>query len=148
MSAGSFEVIGGALHCEEVPLEEIARTVGTPVYIYSAAALRDNVRALRQALANLRDPLIAYAVKANPNAAVIATLAREGLGADIVSEGELLRACAAGVSADKIVFAGVGKTRKEMISALQAGICQFNLESLEEAEMLCEVAVSLGRQAP
>ena len=118
------------------------------MYVYSTAAMRGNVRALREGLAGLDDPLIAYAVKANPNAAVLATLAGEGVGADIVSGGELLRARAAGIPADKIVFSGVGKTRDEMRSALEAGICQFNLESGEEAEMLSAVAVEMGRTAP
>ncbi len=131
-----------------MPLTEIAAEVGTPVYVYSTAAMRQNAQALREALSGVGDPLIAYAVKANPNAAVLATLAREGVGADIVSGGELLRAHAAGISADKIVFSGVGKTREEMLLALEAGICQFNLESREEAEMLSDVAVEMGRSAP
>jgi diaminopimelate decarboxylase len=146
--ADHFELRGGILHCEEVPLPEIAAEVGTPVYVYSTAAMRDNARALRKSLGRLGDPLIAYAVKANPNAAVLATLARERLGADIVSGGEFVRARAAGIAADKIVFAGVGKTRDEMRLALEAGICQFNLESAAEAEMLSEVAVAAGRAAP
>ena len=110
--------------------------------------MRENVRALRAGLSGLDDPLIAYAVKANPNAAVLATLAAESVGADIVSGGELLRARAASIPADKIVFAGVGKTREEMRQALEAGICQFNLESGDEAEMLSSVAVEMGRTAP
>jgi len=144
----AFELRGGVLHCEDVPLPDIAAAVGTPVYVYSTAAMRSNVRALRDAMSELGDPLIAYAVKANPNAAVLATLAGEGAGADIVSGGELLRARAAGIPADKIVFAGVGKTRDEMHVALQAGICQFNLESGDEAETLSEDAASMGREAP
>src|SRR5688572_9721030 len=148
MSAAGFQLRGGVLHCEDVPLPEIAQEVGTPVYVYSTAAMCENVRLLREALSGLGDPLIAYAVKANPNAAVLATLASEGLGADIVSGGELLRARAAGVAPEKIVFAGVGKTRHEMRLALEAGICQFNLESAEEARTLSEVASSLGRDAP
>ena len=145
--AAQFHLRGGVLHCEEVPLPHIAQQVGTPVYVYSAGAMRDNVGALRGALSELDEPLIAYAVKANPNAAVLATLAAEGLGADIVSGGELLRALAAGIAADKIVFSGVGKTRDEMRLALDAGICQFNLESGDEAAVLSEVAVALGREA-
>ena len=148
MRSAGFQLRGGIFHCEDVPLPEIAEQVGTPVYVYSTAAMRENVRLLREALAGLGDPLIAYAVKANPNAAVVATLAAEGLGADIVSGGELLRARAAGVAPEKIVFAGVGKTRDEMRLALEAGICQFNLESAEEARMVSEVASSLGRDAP
>lgn len=145
--AAQFHLRGGVLHCEEVPLPDIAQQVGTPVYVYSAGAMRDNVGSLRGALSELNEPLIAYAVKANPNAAVVATLAAGGLGADIVSGGELLRAIAAGIEADKIVFSGVGKTRDEMRLALDAGICQFNLESGDEAAMLSEVAVAMRREA-
>src|SRR4051794_25379161 len=99
--ADPFELRGGVLHCEDVSLPEIGSAVGTPVYVYSSAAMRHHARALREALSGFADPLIAYAVKANPNAAVIATLGAEGLGADIVSGGELQRALAAGVAADK-----------------------------------------------
>jgi diaminopimelate decarboxylase len=143
-----FHLQGGILHCEEVPLPLIARDVGTPVYVYSTATMRRHARVLRQALAPLGDPLVAYAVKANPNAAVLATLAAEGLGADVVSGGEYRRARAAGIPGEKIVFSGVGKTAGEMRLALEGGVCQFNLESLAEAELLSEVASSLGRPAP
>src|SRR5205807_650828 len=94
----------GELYCEDVPLAEIAESVGTPVYVYSAATMCRHVVALRSALQPTDDPLIAYAVKANPNSAVIAMLAKAGLGADVVSGGEFRRARAAGVAADKIVF--------------------------------------------
>ena len=143
-----FQLRNGELHCEDVPLSEIAATVGTPVYVYSTATMCRHVEALRQALAPLDDPLIAYAVKANPNSAVIATLAKTGLGADVVSGGEYQRARAAGVPGEKIVFSGVGKTEQEMTQALEGGIYQFNLESLDEAEMLSAVATSRGRIAP
>ena len=143
----AFELRGGVLHCEDVPLPEIAAAVGTPVYVYSSTAMRGHARALRDGLSRLSDPLIAYAVKANPNAAVIATLGGEGLGADIVSGGELERALAAGIPADRILFSGVGKTRDEMARAIEAGICQFNLESGAEAELLSQVATSLGQEA-
>jgi diaminopimelate decarboxylase len=143
-----FELRSGIVHCEDVPLPTIAREVGTPVYVYSAAAMRGQARALAAALAPLEDRLIAYAVKANPNAAVLTTLAAEGLGADVVSIGEYKRARAAGVPADKIVFSGVGKTASEMREALEGGLCQFNLESLPETEMLSEVAASMGLRAP
>ena len=146
-TSSPFELRGGALHCEDVALAEIAASVGTPVYVYSTAAMRDHARQLRDALSPLGDPLIAYALKANPNAAVIATFGAEGLGADIVSGGELQRALSAGIPAERIVFSGVGKTRDEMSQALDAGICQFNLESGAEAALLSEVAVSLGREA-
>jgi diaminopimelate decarboxylase len=143
-----FELRHGELHCEDVPLAEIAASVGTPVYVYSTATMCRHVAALRQALEPLPDPLIAYAVKANPNSAVIATLANAGLGADVVSGGEYKRARAAGVPADKIVFSGVGKTEDEMRLALEGGLYQFNLESIDEAEMLSAVASVAGRTAP
>jgi diaminopimelate decarboxylase len=143
-----FQLRNGELHCEEVPLAEIAAEVGTPVYVYSTATMCRHVGALRGALEPLPDPLIAYAVKANPNSAVIATLARSGLGADVVSGGEYRRARAAGVPGFKIVFAGVGKTEEEMRLALEGGLYQFNLESLDEAEMLAAVATAMGRTAP
>ena len=143
-----FQLRNGELHCEEVPLAEIAAVVGTPVYVYSTATMCRHVAALRSALEGLPDPLIAYAIKANPNSAVIATLAKAGLGADVVSGGEYRRARAAGVPGDQIVFAGVGKTEEEMRLALEGGLYQFNLESLEEAEMLSGVASAMGLTAP
>ena len=143
-----FPIRDGVVHCEGVPLPLLAREVGTPVFVYSSAAMREQARRLRSALAPLGDPLIAYAVKANPNAAVLATLAAEGLGADVVSEGEYVRARAAGIRPGKIVFSGVGKTAREMRRALEGGLRQFNLESLEEAEMLSGVASAMGRVAP
>ena len=143
-----FALRNGKLHCEAVPLADIAASVGTPVYIYSTATMRRQVEALRTALAPLASPLVAYAVKANPNAAVLATLAGWGLGADVVSGGEYRGAVAAGVAPDRIVFAGVGKTEAEMRLALEGGLYQFNLESLAEAEMLSAVACSIGQTAP
>ncbi len=143
-----YPLRGGLVHCEDVPLPLIAREVGTPVYVYSTAAMQRQARLLKAALASADEPLIAYAVKANPNLAVLATLAAEGLGADVVSGGEYRRARAAGIAAEKIVFSGVGKTAAEMALALEGGLCQFNLESLSEAEMLSGVARSMGREAP
>jgi diaminopimelate decarboxylase len=143
-----FQLKDGELACEEVGLAEIAASVGTPVYVYSTATMCRHVAVLREALEPLSDPLIAYAVKANPNGAVISTLARAGLGADVVSGGEYRRARAAGVPEDKIVFSGVGKTAEEMRLALDGGLYQFNLESLDEAEMLSAVAEAMGRTAP
>jgi diaminopimelate decarboxylase len=143
-----FQLTSGELCCEDVPLAAIAAAVGTPVYVYSTVTMCRHVAALREALKPLHDPLIAYAVKANPNSAVIATLAQAGLGGDVVSGGEYRRARAAGVAADKIVFSGVGKTEDEMRLALEGGIYQFNLESVAEAEMLSVVATSMGRTAP
>lgn len=143
-----FPLRDGVVHCEDVPLPLIADAVGTPVFVYSAAAMRSQARALLAALSPLHDPLVAFALKANPNGAVLRTLAAEGLGADVVSGGEYQRARAAGIAADRIVFSGVGKTAAEMALALEGGLYQFNLESLPEAEMLSEVATSMGRIAP
>lgn len=143
-----FDYRRGAMHVEQVPLSTIADAVGTPVYVYSTATLTRHVGVFRAALDALRDPLIAFAVKANPNAAVLATLAGLGLGADVVSAGELLRALAAGIPANRVVFSGVGKTQEEMRLALEKGIYQFNLESQPEAEMLSEIALSMGKVAP
>jgi len=143
-----FALKDGVLNAEDVPLPAIAEAVGTPVYVYSSATLVRHARVLREALAGLDEPLIAYAVKANPNAAVLATLAREGLGADVVSGGEYRRAVAAGVDPAKIVFSGVGKTAEEMRLALEGGLFQFNLESESEAELLSQVATEMGREAP
>jgi diaminopimelate decarboxylase len=143
-----FQIRDGVMHAEDVPLTLIADRVGTPVYVYSTATMARHVRVFREALAGIEDPLIAFAVKANPNLAVLATLAKLGLGADVVSAGELLRARAAGVPAARIVFSGVGKTADEMALALREGIGQFNLESEPEAEMLSRVATELGVAAP
>ena len=143
-----FELIDGVMHVESVPLETIADAVGTPVYVYSTATLKRHVRVLREALSGLGDPLIAYAVKANPNGAVLATLAREGMGADVVSGGEIVRARAAGIPAEKMIFSGVGKTAEEMRFALDIGVGQFNLESEAEAETLSAVALAMGMVAP
>jgi len=141
-----FSYVGGVLHAEDVSLPRIAEAVGTPFYCYSTATLERHYRVLQQAFAGL-DTQICYAVKANSNQAVIATLARLGAGMDVVSEGELRRARAAGVPAAKIIFAGVGKTREEMAYALGEGILSFNVESEPELEALSEVAAGLGRSA-
>jgi diaminopimelate decarboxylase len=143
-----FALRNGIVHCEDVPLPRLARDVGTPLFVYSSAAMRGQARRLQSALASLGEPLVAYAVKANPNAAVLATLAAEGLGADVVSGGEYARARAADMPSKKIVFSGVGKTAAEMRQALEGGLKQFNLESAEEAEMLSQVATEMGRVAP
>ena len=143
-----FHIHNGIMHCEDVPLPVIAKAVGTPVYVYSAATMQRHIRVFCDALSELADPLVAYAVKANPNRAVLATLAREGVGADVVSGGEYRRARAAGIAPDRIIFSGVGKTEAEMALALEGGLCQFNLESVEEAETLSRVASAAGRIAP
>jgi diaminopimelate decarboxylase len=141
-----FAYRGGVLHAEDVSLAAIAAEVGTPFYCYSTATLDRHYRVLLQAFAGL-DATIYYAIKANSNQAVIATLARLGAGMDVVSEGELRRAREAGVPADRIIFAGVGKTRAEMAYALNEGILAFNVESEAEIEVLSEVARELGRTA-
>jgi len=135
------------MHAEDVPLATIAEQAGTPVYVYSTATIERHARVFSEAVAPLGEVLVAFAVKANPNAAVLATLARMGLGADVVSGGELARALAAGVPARHIVFSGVGKTAQEMIRALDAGIGQFNVESEPEAELLSQVARQRGQTA-
>jgi len=140
-----FSYRNGELHAEDVAIVEIVSAVGTPFYCYSSATLERHFRVFEAALP--KGTLIAYAVKANGNLAVIRTLARLGAGADIVSAGELKRALAAGIPASKIVFSGVGKTREEMAQALVAGIFQFNVESEEELEVLSEVAQSKSQRA-
>ncbi len=142
-----FNYEDGRLHCEGVDLNEIADQVGTPVYVYSTATLRRHAQVIAAAFDGM-DCLIAYSVKANGNLAVLKTLASEGCGADVVSGGELKRALAAGIPAERIVFSGVGKTRAEMALGLETGIHQFNVESGAELIELSEVAMSLGKVAP
>jgi diaminopimelate decarboxylase len=134
-----FEARAGELHCEDVPLRRIAETVGTPVYVYSTATLTRHYQVFRDAFLPRRVE-VAYAVKANSNLSVLATLARLGAGADTVSEGEIRRALAAGVEARKVVFSGVGKTRAELEFALGAGVGQVNVEAEPELDLLIEVA--------
>lgn len=142
-----FELRDGALYAEDVPLSHIAEEVGTPVYVYSRATLQRHARVFREALAGLDQPRIAFAVKANPNLAVLKVLADEGYGADVVSGGELTRAIAAGMKPQDIVFSGVGKTDVEMLQGLQAGIGQFNIESEEEGHELAALARLRGVSA-
>ncbi len=142
----AFEFKDGQLHCEEVPLRRIAEEVGTPVYVYSRRTLREHYRRLDEAFSSLPH-IICYSVKANSNLAVLATLAGEGAGADIVSGGELYRALKAGIKPEKVVYAGIGKTREEMAYALGAGILMFNVESELELEALDGVAGELGMKA-
>ena len=144
-----FELRDGELHCEDVPLAAIAEAVGTPVYVYSTATFERHYTVLREALEaeGVRDPLIAFAVKANSNLAVLKTLAQLGAGADTVSEGEIRRALAAGVPPERIVFSGVGKTRSEIAFALEAGVCEINVESEPEMLAIAQVAQSLGKRA-
>jgi diaminopimelate decarboxylase len=142
-----FQYKNGVLHAEGVAVADIAREVGTPVYIYSTATFERHFRVFSEAFAGL-DALVCYAVKANSNQAVLTTLAKQGAGADVVSEGELLRALKAGIPASKIVFAGVGKSRIEIAAAINAGIKQFNIESEAELEAINDVAAGLGKIAP
>ena len=142
-----FNLRDGQLYVEDVPLSRIAQEVGTPVYVYSLATLQRHARVFREALSDLDNPHIAFAVKANPNLAVLRVLANEGYGADVVSGGELTRAIAAGMRPTDIVFSGVGKTCAELLQALQAGIGQFNVESEEEGFELAAIAHSLGARA-
>lgn len=141
-----FAYHNGTLHAEGVDLVKLAVEIGTPFYCYSSATLERHFKVLSSSFAG-QDHLICFAVKANSNQAVLATLARLGAGMDVVSEGELRRARAAGVPADRIIFAGVGKTREEMAYALKEGILGFNVESVPELEQLNDVATGLGVKA-
>ncbi len=141
-----FEYRDGVLHAEDVAIPAIAAQVGTPFYCYSTATLTRHFRVFSQAFAGL-DSLVCYALKANSNQAVLKTLAKLGAGADVVSEGELRRALAAGIPADRIVFSGVGKTAGEMDFALAAGILCFNVESEPELELLSARATAAGKAA-
>jgi diaminopimelate decarboxylase len=144
-----FQIIDGVMHAENVPLTRIADEVGSPVYVYSQATLVRHAQVFREALtkAGIENPHIAFAIKANPNLAVLKVLAGEGYGADVVSAGEMNRALAAGVPAKDIVFSGVGKSAEEMVAALKAGLGQFNIESEEEGRELAAIAETLGYRA-
>ena len=141
-----FAYRDGALHAEDVDLARIAEAVGTPFYCYSTATIERHFRVFSEAFADSR-ALVCYAMKANSNQAVLATLARLGAGMDVVSEGELRRARAARVPGEKIIFSGVGKTRAEMALGLDENIRCFNIESEPELEALSEVAASRGARA-
>ncbi|MGJ8535616.1 MAG: diaminopimelate decarboxylase [Parasphingopyxis sp.] len=142
-----FAIREGGMFAEDVPMARIAEEVGTPVYVYSRATLERHARVFRDALSALPSIHIAFAIKANPNLAVLRVLAREGFGGDIVSIGEMKRALAAGMKAADIVFSGVGKTRGDLRDALDAGVGQFNIELEEEGVALAEIAQSMGRTA-
>lgn len=142
-----FDYRDGVLYAEDTPLTAIAEAVGTPVYVYSRATLARHARVLRDALSILPRVHIAFAIKANPNLAVLRVMQREGLGADVVSGGEMARALAAGMPASDIVFSGVGKQTWEMIKGLEQGIGQFNLESEEEGVELAALAAERGLTA-
>jgi diaminopimelate decarboxylase len=146
LAAPGFAYRAGELHVEDVPLARIAAAVGTPVYCYSSAAIAAAYRRFAAALGG-ENAAIHYALKANSNQAVVRLLARLGAGADVVSEGELRRALAAGVPAKQIVFSGVGKTKAELGFALAQEICQINVESVPELDLLSAVAREAGRTA-
>jgi diaminopimelate decarboxylase len=141
-----FAYSNGSLHAEDVDLAALAREVGTPFYCYSTATLERHYRAFSDAVP--KDSLIAFSVKANGNLGVLKTLARLGAGADVVSGGELKKALAAGIPAERIVFSGVGKTRAELALGLDAGIYQFNVESEPELDALNAVALARDTRAP
>jgi diaminopimelate decarboxylase len=142
-----FELRNGVMYAEDVPLTLIAEQVGTPVYIYSRATLERHAHVFKDALSGLARTHFAFAVKANPNLAVLRVLSNCGFGADVVSGGEVSRALAAGMAARDIVFSGVGKTRAELIRALECGVGQFNIELEEEGVVLSELALARGMRA-
>src|SRR5690348_7938158 len=142
-----FDYRGGVLSAEAVRLDALADSVGTPFYCYSTATLERHYNVFARAFADV-DALVCYAMKANSNQAVVATLARLGAGADVVSGGELKRARAAGVPANKIMFSGIGKTADELGAAVDEGILCINVESEPELELLSSIASSKGRAAP
>lgn len=144
-----FDYVNGALHAEGVAVADIAARIGTPFYCYSTATLTRHYTVFAEALAKAGlDATVCFALKSNPNIAVVRTLAKLGCGADVVSEGELRQALAAGVPADRIVFSGVGKTRHELEFAVAKGIMQINVESEPELELLSQVAVERGVRMP
>lgn len=142
-----FNYRNNLLHAEDVALDALAQQIGTPFYCYSQTTLERHIDVFASGLAEL-DATICYAVKANSNLSVLKVLAAKGAGADVVSEGEIRRALAAGIAPQKIIFSGVGKTKAEMGFALEAGIYQFNVESAPELEALQDVAASKGIMAP
>lgn len=142
-----FALKNGVMHAEDVALPRIAKDVGTPVYVYSRSTLERHARVFREALDDIPEKLIAFAVKSNPNLAVLKVLQRQGYGADCVSVGEMRRALAAGMAPQMIVFSGVGKTARELEEALDEEIGQFNIESEEEGLELAEIAARLGKVA-
>ncbi|MBC7954164.1 MAG: diaminopimelate decarboxylase [Rhodospirillaceae bacterium] len=144
-----FDYVAGQLHAEGVSLADIAAKVGTPFYCYATATLTRHYTVFADALKTAGlDATICFALKSNPNIAVVRTLANLGAGADVVSEGELRQALAAGVPADRIVFSGVGKTKRELEFAVAKGIMQINVESEPELELLSQVAAERGVRMP
>jgi diaminopimelate decarboxylase len=141
-----FSYRAGVLHAEDVPLDRLAAEAGTPFYCYSTATLMRHYRVFAGAFAGTRT-LVCYAMKANSNQAVVATLGKLGAGVDVVSGGELARALAAGIAPEKIVFSGVGKTERELAAAVDAELLCINVESEPELELLSAIAASKGRRA-
>ncbi|NPA58481.1 MAG: diaminopimelate decarboxylase, partial [Aquificae bacterium] len=141
-----FSYRDGQLFCEDTPIRKIVSEIGTPVYVYSKKAVLDRINEYKRAFADY-PTLICYAVKSNPNLSLLKLVAGEGLGADIVSGGELYRSLKAGISPEKVVYAGVGKTDRELVEGIMAGILSFNVESFMELEVLDALAGSLGRKA-
>jgi diaminopimelate decarboxylase len=141
-----FALRDGELYAEDVPLARIAAEVGTPVYVYSRATLERHARVFREGVEVAGRVHLAFAVKANPNLSVLRVLARQGYGADIVSGGEMVRALAAGMAPESIVFSGVGKTPAELAQGIDAGIGQFNLEHEEEGQVLSAIAEARGQR--
>lgn len=142
-----FELRDGILHAEDVPLPLIAEQVGTPVYVYSRATFERHAAAFRDGLSGIKRKHLAFAIKANPNLAVVRLLAKQGYGADVVSAGEIARALGAGVKGSDIVFSGVGKTKAELAYALGVGVGQFNIELEQEGEALSVLAEAAGTRA-
>jgi diaminopimelate decarboxylase len=142
-----FDYRDGILHAEDVALPALADAVGTPTYVYSSATLERHYTIFRDSL-GVKDAHVFYAMKANSNLGVLMTLARLGAGADTVSEGEIRKALAAGIPAERIVFSGVGKTETELAFAVEAGIYQVNVESEGELDLLSKVAAARGRRQP
>lgn len=144
-----FDYVNGTLHAEGVSVAEIAARVGTPFYCYSTATLTRHYTIFADALKDAGlDATVCFALKANPNVAVVRTLAKLGAGADVVSEGELRQALEAGVPADRIVFSGVAKTQRELEFAVAKGIMQINVESEPELELLSQIAAARGVKMP
>jgi diaminopimelate decarboxylase len=142
-----FHYRDGQLYCEGVPAAELAHRFGTPLYVYSQAAILGTLGALQAAFAEV-DPLVCYSIKANSNLGILRVMARHGSGFDVVSAGELYRAGLAGGEPAKTVFAGVGKTDAEIRAGLEAGVLMFNVESEAELEAVARVAATIGRVAP
>lgn len=141
-----FQYKGGGYYVEDVPIKEIADAVGTPCYVYSNSALEGDFDVFRDAFSDI-NPLICFSVKANSNLAVLKTFTNLKIGFDVVSGGELFRVLRVGGDPSKVVFSGVGKTKEEMKSAIEAGILFFNVESIEELHLLNNVAKGIGKKA-